>query len=92
MKDKKKGPSTRKQNGPKRMTKVKRQLNAKKLKIENQELLFKFDKDHTGITFGDAGAIMCFVQWLEEKNYRILNEEDVVCVPVKYLVEPSKLK
>jgi len=78
MTKKEKGPAARKQTGPKRMTEIKRQLNAKKIKSENQEILFKFDKDHTGITFKDAGAIMTFVQWLEENDYIILDAKRMV--------------
>jgi len=78
VKDKKKGPAAAKLTGPKRMTEVKRQLNAKKLKSENQELLLKFDKNHTGITFGDAGAIMAFVEWLEENDHIIIEAKSMI--------------
>lgn len=74
---KKKGPATSEPTGPKRMTEVKRQLNAKKITSENQELLLKFDKDHTGITFDDAGAILTFVYWLETNGYYIIEGQRV---------------
>ncbi len=92
MKDKKKGPETRKPADPKRMTEIKRQLNAKKITIENQELLFEFDKSHRGITFDDAGAIMVFVEWLQNRGYHIIDGRTVFCFPFSRLVTFKNLK
>jgi hypothetical protein len=92
LKEKKKGPAARKPIGPKRMTEIKRQLNAKKITIENQELLLKFDKDYIGITFDDAGAIMIFVEWLQNRGYHIIDGRIVFCFPFSRLVMFKNLK
>lgn len=78
MKDKKKGRAAMKQTRPKRKAEAKRQLNNKAVSSENQELLLKFDKDHTGITFDDDGAILVFIRWLEDNDYIIFDAKRMV--------------
>jgi len=90
--EKKKRPDTRKRTSRQRMTEIKRQLNSRKIKKENQELLFKFDKVHKGITFDDAGAILTFVHWLEDSGYQFVHEKDVFCFPFSRMVRAKDLK
>lgn len=68
-KKKQRGPSSQTPIGPQRMTEIKRLVNFKQATSENQYLILKFDKDHPGLTFDDAGAIMAFIRWLENNNY-----------------------
>jgi len=89
---KEKRPDAVKQPGPQRMTEIKRQLNAKKITIENQELLFEFDESHRGITFDDAGAIMVFVEWLQNRGYHIIHGDNVFCLPFSHLARYKNLK
>ena len=92
MREKKKRPDARKQSDRQRMTEIKRQLNSRKIKKENQELLFKFDRNHKGITFDDAGAILIFVHWLEDGDYQLVHEKTVFCVPFSHMVSSRDLK
>lgn len=86
MGEKKKRPDARKQTDRQRMTEIKRQLNIRKIKNENQELLLKFDKAHRDITFDDAGAILIFVHWLEDGGYHLIHEKAVFCLPFSHMV------
>gem|GEM_PF-1412611 len=89
---KKERPDTRKRTGRQRMTKIKRQLDSRKIKKENQELLLKFDRAHAGITFDNAGAILIFVRWLEDSGYLFVHEKDVFCFPFSHMVRAKDLK
>ena len=80
---KKKGPATRKPNGPKRKAEAKRRLDSKSASSKNQYLLLKFDKDNPGLTFDEAGAILTFVLWLENKDYIILDAKRMVRLEIK---------
>ena len=92
MEEKKERPATRKRTDRQRMTEIKRQLDSRKIKKENQELLFKFDRIHKGITFDDAGAILIFVRWLEDGDYQLVHEKTVFCVPFDHMVSSRDLK
>lgn len=71
MKDKKKGSPAVKQNDPRHLTEVKRQLNFKAIKIGNQRLIWKFNKDNPGLSFDEAGAVLLFICWLQTNSYII---------------------
>lgn len=71
MKDKKRGSPAVKQNDPQRLNKSKRQLNFKAIRIGNQRLIWKFNKDNPDLSFEEAGAVLSFVSWLQENNYII---------------------
>lgn len=77
-KKKQKGPATNEQAGPKRKDKSKRRLNSKVVGKENQYLLLKFHKDHPGLTFDEAGAILSFIGWLEDNDYIILDAKKMI--------------
>ena len=81
---KKKGPAARKREGPKRIAEAKRRLNTKSANSKNQYLLLKFDKDHPGLTFDEAGAILSFVLWLENKDYIILDAKRMVRLELNF--------
>ena len=75
---KKKGPDAVKRPGPKRKAEAKRLFNSKQLMMENQEILLKFEEDLPGITFNEAGAVVAFVQWLEDNDYIIFDAKRMV--------------
>ena len=75
---KKKGPDARKRSGPKRKAETKRLFNSKQLMMENQEILLKFEKDHPAITLDETGALVAFVQWLEDNDYIIFDAKRMV--------------
>ena len=87
MGEKEKRLATRKRTSRQRMTEIKRQLDSKKIRKENQELLFNFDRTHKGITFDDAGAILIFVHWLEDNGYQFVHEKAVFFIPFSHMVE-----
>jgi len=80
---KKKGPAARKREGPKRTAEAKRPVNFKQATSKNQYLLLKFDKDHPGLTFDEAGAILAFVRWLENNDYIILDTKRIMKVRIE---------
>ena len=80
---KKKGPAASVLTGPKRMAKAKRPVNFKQATSKNQYLLLKFDKDHPGLTFDEAGAILAFIRWLEKNDYNILDTKRMVMVRIE---------
>lgn len=92
MKEKKKGPAAVKQTGPRHSTKVKRRLNAKKIKRKNQVLLLSFDKDYPDLTFDEAGAVLAFIRWLETRGYHIIDGRTVFCFPFSRMVRFKDLK
>lgn len=92
---KEKRPDAVKQPGPKRMTEVKHLLKSKGKAKENQEQMlldFMESRKEDEITLAKLELVWAFIFWLDSKGYRILSDDATVCVPVKYLVEPSKLK
>ena len=95
MKDKKKERAAVKQTRSKRMTEAKRQLKDKQKGTKNQEemlLQFMASRKEEELTLAKLELVWAFIFWLDAEGYRILNDAAVVCVPVKYLVEPSTLK
>ncbi|GAI61408.1 unnamed protein product [marine sediment metagenome] len=92
MRKKKKGPVSRQPSGPERMTKVKRLVNFKQASSGNQCLILKFDKDHPGLTFDEAGAVLTFIGWLEINHYSVIHGGTVFCVPFSHLVKKKDLK
>jgi len=83
LRDKKKGRAAAKQTRPKRKAEAKRSLDTKAASRENQYLLLKFDKDHSGLTFDEAGAILSFIRWLEDNDYIILDSKKSLSEEVK---------
>lgn len=71
MKDKKKGSPAVKHNDPRHLTEVKRQLNFNGIKIGNQRLIWRFDKENPDLSFDEAGAVLSFVSWLQINRYII---------------------
>ena len=67
-----------KQPDPKRKDEAKRQLNTKAVNSENQCLLWKFNKDHPGLPFDEAGMILTFVHWLEDNDYIIFDAKGMM--------------
>lgn len=92
LEEKKKRPTTRKRIDRQRLTEIKRQLNSKKLKSENQELLLKFDKAYKDMTYDDAGAVLAFVYWLENSGHQIVHGKTVFCFPFGRMVRVKDLK
>lgn len=68
---KEKGSATRKPDDPRRSTEAKRQLNFNGIKIRNQRLIWRFDKDNRGLSFDECGSILLFVLWLQKNKYFI---------------------
>lgn len=71
MKDKKRGTPAVKQDVPQRLNKSKRQLNFNAIRIGNQRLIWKFNKDNPDLSFEEAGAVLSFVNWLQTNSYII---------------------
>ena len=92
MEEKKKRPTARRRTDRQRMTEIKRQLNAKGLKSENQELLLKFDKAYKDMTYDDAGAVLAFVHWLEKSGHQVVHGKTVFCFPFNRMVQLKDLK
>ncbi len=70
MRHKKKGLAAQKQTNPKHKENI-RQLNFSKVRIRNQQLIFKFSKEYPTLTFDEADAILLFVSWFQDNKYII---------------------
>jgi len=69
--EKKRGPDAVKQTDPQRMTEIKRQLNFSKMRVRNQRIIWKFNKDNSPLSFDECGAILLFINWLQINSYII---------------------
>lgn len=76
MKDKKIGSAAGKQTDPKRKNENLRQLNFNGIKIGNQRIIWRFDKDNRGLSFDECGAILLFVNWLQTNRYFITRRKN----------------
>ena len=89
MKDKKKGPETRKPVDPKRMTEAKRLIKNRAKELESQEvkLFLKFVEadPEVGLKIDTALGIWNFLRFLKEKGYYIINENTVYFVSFSHL-------
>jgi hypothetical protein len=71
LKDKKIGSAAVKQTDPKRKNENLRQLNFNGIKIGNQRIIWRFDKENPNLSFDQAEAVMEFVNWLQKNRYII---------------------
>jgi len=69
--EKKRGPATRKPNGPQRMTEAKRRLHFSKMRVRNQQVILKFGRQYGGLSFDQADSILLFISWLERNKFII---------------------
>lgn len=93
---KKKGPATAEQTGPKRKDdQTKRILHSKICEIKSQEslLLFLFvEFQQNIITEPMLDAIWQFMEFLKTSGYHTISEKKVFCLPFGKMAELSKLK
>jgi len=71
MKNGKEGSPAVKQNDPRHLNESKRPLNFNAIKVGNQSIIWKFNKDNSNLSFDEAGAILLFVHWLQINRYFI---------------------
>jgi len=96
LKNKQKGPGSRKPSDPKRISELKRLFDSKKKEMESQEakLLLKFLETYPGadVMMPCIEMLWSFLRWLKEKGYHIIDERDVYCLPFSHLVRYRGLK
>ena len=89
MKDKKKGPETRKPVDPKRMTEAKRLIKNRAKELESQEvkLFLKFAETYPemALKIDTALGIWNFPRFLKERDYYIIDGKTVFCVPFSHV-------
>lgn len=96
MRDKKRGPGSRKPTGPERMTEAKRILKSRQKELESQEakILLKFLETYPpgDVSLAAIELLWDFLKWLRTGKISLVSPGDIFYIPFSHLAAAKNLK
>jgi len=71
MKNGKVGLAAAKQTNPRHLNESKHPINFNAIKVGNQRIILRFNKDNRALSFDECGGILIFICWLQRNKYDI---------------------